>query len=203
VVDLDEQVDTQLVAETIAIESRPGGFVLAFACGCALSSAYGFLAGTWPFGVVEAIWAVIALQRYRVADDRAGWESVYAARTPEKASAPDAVMMEGRLAWCAHNRGGCLRVEAMGLAYVNVDPCVLAHKPLWDEDQTLTTAARDGLAVGYVAAVCLQSDRVRLGAAALAGVQNVDRGHLLDGQVEVEHVNVLSDAAGLCGLGND
>jgi len=24
-----------------------------------------FLAGTWPFGVVEAIWAVIALKRYR------------------------------------------------------------------------------------------------------------------------------------------
>jgi hypothetical protein len=38
--------------------------VLAFACGCALSSAYGFLAGTWPFGVVEAIWSLIALRRY-------------------------------------------------------------------------------------------------------------------------------------------
>ena len=48
-----------------ARERRGRGFVLAFACGCALSSAYGFLAGTWPFGVVEAIWAVIALQRYR------------------------------------------------------------------------------------------------------------------------------------------
>jgi hypothetical protein len=39
-----------------ALERRHRGFVLAFACGCALSSAYGFLAGTWPFGVVEAIW---------------------------------------------------------------------------------------------------------------------------------------------------
>jgi hypothetical protein len=48
-----------------ALERRHSGFVLAFACGCALSSAYGFLAGTWPFGVVEAIWAVIALHRYR------------------------------------------------------------------------------------------------------------------------------------------
>ena len=47
-----------------ALERRGAGFVLAFACGCALSSAYGFLAGTWPFGVVEAIWAVIALRRY-------------------------------------------------------------------------------------------------------------------------------------------
>jgi hypothetical protein len=48
-----------------ALEARHVRFVLAFACGCALSSAYGFLAGTWPFGVVEAIWAVIALRRYR------------------------------------------------------------------------------------------------------------------------------------------
>jgi hypothetical protein len=48
-----------------ALERRHRGFVLAFAFGCALSSAYGFLAGTWPFGVVEAIWAVIALHRYR------------------------------------------------------------------------------------------------------------------------------------------
>jgi hypothetical protein len=48
-----------------ALEGRGPGFVLAFACGCALSSSYGFLAGTWPFGVVEAIWTVIALRRYR------------------------------------------------------------------------------------------------------------------------------------------
>jgi hypothetical protein len=48
-----------------AAERRHRGFVLAFACGCALSSAYGFLAGTWPFGVVEAIWALVALRRYR------------------------------------------------------------------------------------------------------------------------------------------
>jgi hypothetical protein len=48
-----------------SLERRNRHFVLAFACGCALSSAYGFLAGTWPFGVVEAIWALIALHRYR------------------------------------------------------------------------------------------------------------------------------------------
>jgi len=48
-----------------ALERRGPGFVAAFACGCALSSSYGFLAGTWPFGVVEAIWTLIALRRYR------------------------------------------------------------------------------------------------------------------------------------------
>jgi len=39
---------------TYALERRGPAFVLAFASGCALSSSYGFLAGTWPFGVVEA-----------------------------------------------------------------------------------------------------------------------------------------------------
>jgi len=48
-----------------ALERRGTGFILAFACGCALSSVYGFLAGTWPFGVVEAIWTAIALHRYK------------------------------------------------------------------------------------------------------------------------------------------
>jgi hypothetical protein len=48
-----------------ALERRGPRFVAAFACGCALSSAYGFLAGTWPFGVVEIIWALIALRRWR------------------------------------------------------------------------------------------------------------------------------------------
>ena len=47
-----------------ALERRGRRYILAFACGCALSSAYGFLAGTWPFGVVEAIWTGIALKRY-------------------------------------------------------------------------------------------------------------------------------------------
>ncbi len=47
-----------------ALERRGDGFVLAFAGGCALSSSYGFLAGTWPFGVVELIWSGIALSRY-------------------------------------------------------------------------------------------------------------------------------------------
>jgi RsiW-degrading membrane proteinase PrsW (M82 family) len=48
-----------------AFEHRRPGFILAFACGCVLSSAYGFLAGTWPFGVVECVWAMVAVNRYR------------------------------------------------------------------------------------------------------------------------------------------
>ena len=53
---------------TYALEKRHRGFVLAFALGCALSSAYGFLSGAWPFGVVEAIWMTVALHRYRRSD---------------------------------------------------------------------------------------------------------------------------------------
>jgi hypothetical protein len=47
-----------------ALEPRDDRFIAAFALGCALSSTYGFLAGTWPFGVVEAIWCLIAVRRY-------------------------------------------------------------------------------------------------------------------------------------------
>ncbi len=47
-----------------ALEKRGPGFIAAFAVGCLASSAYGFLSGAWPFGVVEAVWAVIAVRRY-------------------------------------------------------------------------------------------------------------------------------------------
>ncbi|MGA8104032.1 MAG: hypothetical protein WB869_17875 [Candidatus Acidiferrales bacterium] len=50
-----------------AMEKRSHWFILAFAGSCALGSAYGFLQGAWPFGIVEAIWAVVALQRWRKA----------------------------------------------------------------------------------------------------------------------------------------
>jgi hypothetical protein len=47
-----------------ALEDRSAWYVLAFAVACALGSAYGFLQGAWPFGVVEAIWAAIAMRRW-------------------------------------------------------------------------------------------------------------------------------------------
>ena len=49
-----------------ALEDRSPWFILAFAAGCALGSIYGFLQGAWPFGLVEAVWAVVALWRWRV-----------------------------------------------------------------------------------------------------------------------------------------
>ncbi len=49
-----------------ALEARSAAFVLAFAGACVTSSAYGFMQGAWPFGVVELIWSVIALRRWQV-----------------------------------------------------------------------------------------------------------------------------------------
>lgn len=55
-------VSAMLVA--YAFEARSRWFVLLFAGACGLGSAYGFLQGAWPFGVVEAIWALVALRRF-------------------------------------------------------------------------------------------------------------------------------------------
>jgi hypothetical protein len=49
-----------------ALENRSHWFVLAFAGACALGSAYGFLQGAWPFGIVEAVWSLVALRRWRM-----------------------------------------------------------------------------------------------------------------------------------------
>ena len=48
-----------------ALEDRSPAFILAFAGACLLASAYGFLQGAWPFGVVEAVWAGVAVRRWR------------------------------------------------------------------------------------------------------------------------------------------
>jgi hypothetical protein len=49
---------------TYALEKRSQWFVLAFAGSCLLGSAYGFLQGAWPFGLIEAIWAMVAARRW-------------------------------------------------------------------------------------------------------------------------------------------
>jgi hypothetical protein len=53
-----------------ALEGRGSRFILGFALGCLLSSVYGFLSGTWPFGVVEAVWCLIAARRFALARAR-------------------------------------------------------------------------------------------------------------------------------------
>lgn len=48
-----------------AFEDRNPHFIIAFAGACLLASAYGFLQGAWPFGIVEIIWALVAVRRWR------------------------------------------------------------------------------------------------------------------------------------------
>ncbi len=48
-----------------ALEARGPLFVLGFAAACGLTSVYGFLQGAWPIGLVEAVWCLVALRRWR------------------------------------------------------------------------------------------------------------------------------------------
>jgi presenilin-like A22 family membrane protease len=48
-----------------ALESRSHWFTLGMAACCIAAAVYGFLAGTWPFGVLEAVWASIAIYKWR------------------------------------------------------------------------------------------------------------------------------------------
>ena len=47
-----------------AFEKRSYWFILAFSGACVLASAYGFLQGAWPFGLVEAVWSAVAFRRW-------------------------------------------------------------------------------------------------------------------------------------------
>jgi hypothetical protein len=47
-----------------ALEDHSHWSILGFAAACAAGSVYGFLQGAWPFGVVEAVWALVALRRF-------------------------------------------------------------------------------------------------------------------------------------------
>lgn len=51
-------------------EQRSHWYILGFTVACVLGSIYGFLQGAWPFGVLEAVWSVIALRRWFVARNK-------------------------------------------------------------------------------------------------------------------------------------
>ncbi len=63
-------VTTMLVC--YALEQRSRWFILAFAGACVLASAYGFLQGVWPFGLVEAVWSMVAMRRWWLAGQANG-----------------------------------------------------------------------------------------------------------------------------------
>jgi hypothetical protein len=47
-----------------ALEVRSNWWTLGFSFACGLGSIYGFLQGAWPFGLVEAVWAIVAIARW-------------------------------------------------------------------------------------------------------------------------------------------
>ncbi len=47
-----------------AVEERSPWYTLAFAIACVGASVYGWLAGTWPFGAVESVWAIVAFRKW-------------------------------------------------------------------------------------------------------------------------------------------
>jgi hypothetical protein len=49
-----------------ALEKRSRWYILGFAAACVLGSTYGFLQGAWPFGVIEAVWSLVAIRRWRL-----------------------------------------------------------------------------------------------------------------------------------------
>lgn len=59
-------IAVSLMLAFYALEHRSPAFVLAFAAACLASSVYGFAQGAWPFGMVEAVWTVVALRRWRL-----------------------------------------------------------------------------------------------------------------------------------------
>lgn len=49
---------------TYALEERSHWFTLALAASCAFGSVYVFFQGAWPFGILEGIWAAVALVKW-------------------------------------------------------------------------------------------------------------------------------------------
>ena len=47
-----------------ALEKRSSVYILGFALACGAAALYAALIRAWPFAVVEAIWALVALRRW-------------------------------------------------------------------------------------------------------------------------------------------
>jgi hypothetical protein len=63
-------VAVSIMVVCYALENRSHWFTLGMAACCIAASVYGFLAGTWPFGVLEALWAGIAVHKWRARSAR-------------------------------------------------------------------------------------------------------------------------------------
>jgi hypothetical protein len=57
-------VTVSLMLVFYALEDLGAAYILGFAGACCLASIYGFLQGAWPFGIIEAIWSLVAVHRW-------------------------------------------------------------------------------------------------------------------------------------------
>lgn len=57
-------VDLTAMMVFYALEPKSRSYTLLFGLTCIGSSTYGFLSGTWPFGIIEAVWTIIALRKF-------------------------------------------------------------------------------------------------------------------------------------------
>jgi hypothetical protein len=58
-------VAVSLMVVCYALEQKSHWYTLGMSACCVAASVYGFLAGTWPFGVLEGAWAGIAFFKWR------------------------------------------------------------------------------------------------------------------------------------------
>ena len=107
-----------------ALEDRSPWFILAFAGACALGSAYGFLQGAWPFGVVEAIWAGVAVLRWRTRMKNAERLHECIVLRPSRRPAPRERKLPARPVGCArHQRGDVLPLRSFQASRRVRRPC--------------------------------------------------------------------------------
>jgi hypothetical protein len=57
-------LSVSLMMTCYALEKRSHWFIVGFSITCALGSIYGFLQGAWPFGIVEGVWTIVAVNRW-------------------------------------------------------------------------------------------------------------------------------------------
>ena len=63
-VELFGAVAVSIMALAYALEDRSPTFVLVFAMACLASSSYAVLIESWPFAIIEFLWAGVALRRW-------------------------------------------------------------------------------------------------------------------------------------------
>ena len=66
VVDTPNMLPVAAMAACYALEKRSRWFLLGLTGAAALGAAYELLEAAWPFGAIEAVWSIIALQRWRL-----------------------------------------------------------------------------------------------------------------------------------------